>query len=166
MTFSLQVHLFSKEGGGERLSGFNPYKRFECVCDDMLCIVQAQGGMWYDAGGQHISFDDVPDWVWDECRAMDPVNRGMYRILLPEEREAGQTYPTFEQQEEFPSKRDIMEALCKLDPAKEKHWTKGGLPDLNALHKILGAYVSRQRVDSVAPTFVRPVVHEAAAEEE
>ena len=50
---------------------------------------------------------------------------------------------------------DIREALGKLDPGTDAHWTKGGLPDLNAMRELVGEYVSREACTNARPGFTR-----------
>lgn len=154
-----RVQVYGNVDGHERIISYNPYKMFEKRIGDKGSETQrfiAQGGKWYSIGGEEIPYEDVPEWVWIECRAMNGYDRGLYRILLPEERKAGQKVPTFEQQEEYPTKQDILKALLSLDPADDSHWTKDGLPSLEAVKQALKVAVSRRRIDSVSPAFVRP----------
>lgn len=156
-----QVHVFGKDKrtGQERLFGFNPYKRFERRAGEGRGETEsynAQGGKWWTNGGEQVSVDQIHDWVWKECRAMAPEDRAAYRILMPDEIAAGRKVPTFEEQEEFPTKADIMKALYELDPDNDAQWTNDGLPSLAAVRKALGVAVSRARLDQIAPTFVRP----------
>ena len=163
-----KVHIFERHGGSEVLTRTNLYKMFERAEDlgrsmdgrrlrgsNETYIVQ--GGTWFDRGGNTIALADIPAWVWDECKAMNPIDRGMYRILLPDEIAAGATMPTFEEEAEFPPSSSILRALVSLDSKDDKLWTTQGLPHLESLSKLLGARVSRRRLESVAPRFVRPV---------
>lgn len=156
-----QVHVFGKDPktGQERLFGFNPYKRFERRTDPGRGDTEsynAQGGRWWSNGGEEIDASQVPEWVWKECKCMAAEDRASYRILLPEEIAAGRRVPTFDEQEEYPSKKDVMKALYELDPADDAQWTNDGLPSLAAVRKALGVAVSRAKLDQIAPTFVRP----------
>ena len=161
-----KVHTFKLMDGAERLVGTNYYKRFEHadVERDLegrkLYVNQqafiAQGGHWYDGGGADTDESDLPDWLWEACRAMDKADRLMYRIILPEERAEGKSVPTIEEADEWPTRRMILEALMSLDPKKDEHWTKEGLPSLVEIRHILGTKVPRPRIDLVSPNFVRP----------
>ena len=163
-----KVHIFERHGGSEVLTRTNLYKQFE-KAEDLGRAMDGrrlrgnnetyvvQGGTWYDRGGNPIATANIPEWVWAECKAMNPIDRGMYRILLPEEIAAGATIPTFEEAAEFPPSSSILQALVSLDPKDDKLWTAQGLPNLEALSKLLGARVTRRRLESVAPRFVRPV---------
>lgn len=50
----------------------------------------------------------------------------------------------------------INDALSKLDPADDNHWTKGGKPDVDTVSKLVGATVSRKDIDAVDASFERP----------
>lgn len=54
----------------------------------------------------------------------------------------------------------LEDALKRLDPADDAHWTKGGLPDLNVLKELTGQVVKRQDVDDVAEGYTREVAAE------
>jgi len=55
---------------------------------------------------------------------------------------------------------DIVEALTRLDPANENHWTGEGLPRLHAVRTVAGdPEITRQDITDAAPKFLR----EAAA---
>lgn len=159
-----KVQVFRRvEGRGEVLVSTNYYKRFERrVANEQLESFNAQGGAWYDNGGEHIPVADIPDWVWAECRAMDPGFRAFYRIVLPEEAEAGKRIPTIELAADWPTQRDIVEALMQLDPKDDTAWTVDGRPNLLALKRVLGIYVNREKLEAAAPTFVRPVINAEA----
>lgn len=50
----------------------------------------------------------------------------------------------------------ILEALGKLDPLNEGHWTRAGLPDVSAVAQFTGlSGLKRADIDSVAPNFNR-----------
>ena len=155
-----KVHVFKVIAGTETLVSTNPYRRFERRVGekrtDPVSIFIVQGGVWYDLGGHELPVGTIPDWVWDECRAMTVYDRAMYRIVLPEEAEKGHTIPTFDEAEEFPSTQAIWSGLMTLDKDDPTHWTKEGLPDLAALSQRLGVRISRRRITAVAPRFVRP----------
>lgn len=53
---------------------------------------------------------------------------------------------------------DIELAVGFLVPGNEAHWTKSGLPDLNAVALVVGRRVSRAEVEAAAPGVRRPVV--------
>lgn len=46
------------------------------------------------------------------------------------------------------SQAQIVEAIAKLEPGNEKHWTKGNLPDANVLSDLLNARVSAAERDA------------------
>ena len=161
-----KVHTFKVIDGVERLAGTNLYKRFEHatieydgegkrIYTNTECYI-AQGGHWYDGGGADVATDALPGWLWEACKAMDPADRMMYRIILPEEVGAGKNVPTIEEAGEWPTRRMIMEALISLDPHNDDHWTREGLPSLVSLRDILKVKVARSKLDIVAPHFVRP----------
>lgn len=54
-------------------------------------------------------------------------------------------------------KPTLEEALKRLDPKDETHWTKGGKPNLTVLTELTGSVVKRADVDDVAPDFTRDV---------
>lgn len=49
----------------------------------------------------------------------------------------------------------IKEALGKLDPANEDHWTSDGLPRLDVMKDLVGEAVTRQNVTVAAEGFTR-----------
>lgn len=49
----------------------------------------------------------------------------------------------------------LLEALAKLDPTNEDHWTADGLPRIDPLSEMVGIAVQRQSVTAVAPEFTR-----------
>lgn len=156
-----RVHIYERKDGQETLVRTNLYKMFERRQDPKdkaspLEALFAQGGHWYDRGGNVIAPENVPEWVWAECRAMSAIDRGMYRILLPDEIKAGATIPKFEDAADFPPMATIMQALVALDPKDDANWTAQGLPELGAVSKLCGVRVTRARLSQVAPRFVRP----------
>ena len=50
----------------------------------------------------------------------------------------------------------IKEALQKLDPKNDEHWTQDGMPKLDVLSEIAGVKVTRKEATEAAPEFVRP----------
>lgn len=50
---------------------------------------------------------------------------------------------------------DLSAALKMLNPDEDAHWTKDGLPDLNALKEITGKKISRKDVEKEAEGFTR-----------
>ena len=50
----------------------------------------------------------------------------------------------------------IKAALGQLDPANDDHWTADGKPAMAALNALLPAEIKRERLEEVAPNFVRP----------
>lgn len=50
---------------------------------------------------------------------------------------------------------NIRDALARLDPATDDHWTTDGLPRLDVLRTFLGADASRADVTKAAPEFSR-----------
>lgn len=149
-----KVHVLGTAANGEEaVVGTNLYKAFQNKGDTFI----AQNGHWYTLGGEEVEEAGVPPWVWEECRAMASEHRGLYRITLPEEREAGKAIPTVEEAPEHPSREEIMRALLKLNPDDDRHWTTDGRPALSVLKDYAGGvYVTRDRVNQVAPNFVRP----------
>lgn len=53
---------------------------------------------------------------------------------------------------------NIRDALAKLDPANDEHWTKDGLPAMEAVNALLPAPITRERLSTVAPDFVRQAI--------
>lgn len=156
-----KVQVYEGKAGQEVLVGTNLYKMFSRKADpkDKTSPVETyitQGGKWYDLGGGEFAPEDVPDWVWKECAAMSPLDRGMYRILLLEEIKAGQKIPTFDETPDYPPATLIMQKLLELDPKNDTHWTDKGLPSVEVLSTMIGVRVSRQRITQAAPRFVRP----------
>lgn len=49
----------------------------------------------------------------------------------------------------------IIEALRKLDPNNDDHWTSDGLPKLDAVEGFLGESAARADISKVAPKFTR-----------
>lgn len=158
-----QVHVFSRRSdGGERLARTSYYKRFvKQGPDGVNASFNAQGGAWWTDGGEKIREEDIPEWVWKDVRDMDIGYRRMYRILTPEERKSGELMPTVETAAEWPTVSDIIVALGKLDPTDDLEWDKDGKPKLLALKRVLGTYVTREKLNSIAPDFVRPYVEPA-----
>lgn len=160
-----KVQVYKRVSGAEMLVGTNFYKRFERrVSDDHeteVCI--AQGGAWFSVGGEPIALSDVPEWVWAECRAMDEGFRRFYRIVLPEERKAGTIIPSADIAPAWPTDADVLTALTQLDPTNDADWTEDGRPNLLAVRRVLGIHVPRNRLNAIAPTFVRPTVDEDAS---
>lgn len=158
-----RVQVYEGSAGKEVLIGTNLYKLFERRLDQAnrsspVESYIAQGGQWYDRGGGIIKPSDIPEWVWNECKAMSPIDRGMYRILLPEELAQGDKVPSFEESPDYPPPSTLLQTLLKLDPANDKHWTDKGLPSVEVVSTLLGVRLSRQRIQQVAPRFVRPRV--------
>lgn len=155
-----KVHTFTMVNGTELLTGVNCYRRFERRSGPErtapIEVFIVQGGEWYDQGGHPLKSDQIPDWVWEDCRAMEPFDRGTYRIVLPEEAAKGYTVPSFGSQEEWPTTQVIWQTLMTLDKSDDTHWTKEGLPNLDELAKRLGSRITRRRLEAVAPRFVRP----------
>lgn len=50
----------------------------------------------------------------------------------------------------------IKVAVSSLDKAVDAHWTKAGLPDVNAVKEIVGFDVSRKEIEAVAGGVIRP----------
>ncbi len=157
-----RVQVYEGQSGKEVLVGTNLYKMFsrrEGTKDTGFVTMTyiAQGGKWYDLGGGEYKVDEIPDWVWAECKAMSPIDRGMYRILLLEEVKAGQSVPSFEETPDFPPATLVMKTLLALDPANDTHWTDKGLPSVDVVSTMIGVRVSRSRITGAAPRFVRPI---------
>jgi hypothetical protein len=152
--------------GNEVLQSTNYYKRFQRARDGLVESFNAQNGFWWSDGGERIDEAQIPDWVWSEVRSMKREHRHIYRIALPEERNAGTAPPSVKEAEEYPSRTQIMEGLLKLDPNDNSHWTRDGKPSLEALMRFVGVYVSREKVTTTAPQFVRPGRTNAKSEAE
>jgi hypothetical protein len=61
-------------------------------------------------------------------------------------------------------KTAVREALLKLDPANEEHWTDAGLPSVNAVRDIAGfPDVSRADIKALAPNLTREEAAKVAA---
>jgi len=56
---------------------------------------------------------------------------------------------------------NLNEALAKLDPANDEHWTAEGLPRTDALAKLLGRTISRKEISEAAPELSRSSTVEA-----
>lgn len=58
----------------------------------------------------------------------------------------------------------IKEALLKLDPNNDDHWTREGVPRLDVMKELLGADVSRADITQASSSFTRktPTLEEAA----
>lgn len=50
----------------------------------------------------------------------------------------------------------IKDTVMGLDKAIDAHWTKTGLPNVDAINSLLGFNVTRKEVDAVVPNFIRP----------
>jgi len=53
------------------------------------------------------------------------------------------------------TKEEIREALTKLDPANDDHWTGEGYPAIDAVNKLVPGTVKRAEITEAAPTFTR-----------
>lgn len=60
----------------------------------------------------------------------------------------------------------IKEALLKLDPENDEHWTQDGLPKLDALSEIFGEKVTRKEATEADPDFIRPTNEEEDEEDD
>jgi hypothetical protein len=47
-------------------------------------------------------------------------------------------------------------AIDGLDPTNDDHWTRAGLPSVEAVETALGASVNRAQIEATAPGFTRP----------
>jgi hypothetical protein len=56
----------------------------------------------------------------------------------------------------------IAEALKKLDPANDDHWTSNNLPALDEIGELLGQDVTRAQVNEVAQGYTRAAARAAA----
>ncbi len=52
-------------------------------------------------------------------------------------------------------KDKITEALAKLDPMTDEHWTKSGLPDVDAVSNLVGEKVTRTAIAEASQGFTR-----------
>ena len=48
--------------------------------------VICQAGVFYSDGGDKIKVEDVPEWFWEEARAMSKEGRANVGLVLPEEK--------------------------------------------------------------------------------
>ncbi len=53
---------------------------------------------------------------------------------------------------------NLLEALDKLDPGLEDHWTQAGLPKLEVLQNFIGEVVTREDIEEASPGFKRDSV--------
>lgn len=60
----------------------------------------------------------------------------------------------------------LEDALKRLNPEDDAHWTKGGQPDVNVLCEILGRKITRKEVDAAFPDFNRDSAADEADDEE
>ena len=159
-----KVHEMERDAGGrDVLVRSNPYARF---VDSTHGQINVQAGRFYSSGlGQPvIPFKDVPDWAWKALRAMSP--EGRLSIGMPEDVEGIAELPEPEPEAE-PSKdaqslgdvgepgKTLVDYIYELDHSIAAHWTKKGLPDLNALTELTGKRVSRGEAESAAPDYRR-----------
>ncbi len=77
-----KVHEYKRIPGTDQaqLVGFDPYIRLNRDPGPPYFI---QGGVVFTEGGKPA--ENVPDWLWDEVRAMTPQARASVKIKLPEE---------------------------------------------------------------------------------
>lgn len=59
-------------------------------------------------------------------------------------------------QDDAPSAEDIKAAIALLDNSNDDHWTKAGLPEVEAVKEALGADVTRKQIEEAAPEAKRP----------
>jgi len=166
------VHQIDGDGN---LVGFDPYRMFEAALgkdgrplteeDVALCREKhrpvyttkyfTQGGHWYGNDLKPIDVDAVPDWVWIDCKAMSPLDRAAYRIVLPEDAAQGFSIPKSDEAEDYPSHGAIWAALMSLENDHPENWDADDRPRLDTLSGRLGCRVTRKRLAAVAPSFRR-----------
>jgi len=146
--------------GRDSLVKSNPYARFVSPNGAMA----VQGGRFYSDGSNQpvIPFKDVPDWVWKAVKAMTPAGRA--NVGLPKDMNEIKELPPIEeavedsaQQSGEPSEpeKSLVDYVYELDHSVDAHWTKTGLPDLNAVKELVGKYVSRGEVEATCPGYRR-----------
>jgi len=59
-------------------------------------------------------------------------------------------------------KLTLVQAVRKLDPANDEHWTTSGQPAMKAVEALFGKNVTRAAVEEVAPGYDREAATEAA----
>ncbi len=160
-----KVHVLQRDATGrDILQKSNPYARFVSSDGGAMSV---QGGRFYSDGEKQpvIPFKDVPGWVWKAVRAMTPEGRANVGLVLPEERDPNYVEPPENEPEEDsaqpsgePSEapKTLVDYVYELQGAVDAHWTKAGLPDLNALKEALGRYVTRGEVEAACPDYRRP----------
>lgn len=67
---------------------------------------------------------------------------------------------TGEEGENIHTPVSLEDALKRLNPDDDAHWTKAGLPDLNVLKEIMHQPIKRADVEAAAPDFNRDVARE------
>lgn len=161
-----QVHKMERNASGrDVLVKASPYARFVQSPNGAIAV---QGGRFYsDGGGQPvIPYSDVPDWAWKAVKAMTPDGR--IKVGLPanfEELkepvladEVSKPAPKLGKESETVPvvvAKTIVDFVYELDHSIDAHWTKSGMPDLNALKELAGYYTSRDEVEAACPDYRR-----------
>ena len=83
---------------------------------------------------------------FEKLPQLEPIKK----TTKPEEK-ASDTGLTDEQKAE-----EIKAAVSSLDKSVDAHWTKGGLPNTDAVSEIAGFDVSRKDIEAVASGVIRP----------
>jgi hypothetical protein len=156
-----KVHEYAREADSGRmvLVKSDPYVRF--VARESFPVI-CQAGKWYTDGGDRLAADDVPRAVWAQARNMSKESRKKCGLILPEETEVVIPPPPSEgapsvagQNSTAPTDEDILVILHSLDPENDHHWTEKGLPSLEEVHRQIGRYVRRDKLNAIAPDLTR-----------
>jgi len=158
------VHVMERREGRDFLVKSLPYTRF---VDSGYGAVSCQGGRFYSDGGNQpaIPREEVADWVWRAARAMTVEGRENVGLILPEEQIQDEESVEEEDDssesaqslgDEGEAEKSLVDFVYELRSDMDAHWTKTGLPDLNALREFVGSRVSREEVESACPGYRRP----------
>ena len=152
----VHVHQRDQETNRMILVGTNPYIRFIREGESPVIV---QGGVFYTDGGNRILHVEVPDWVWKEVGKLSP--EGIEKVKLknipvPESKPSKNVEAETGKEDIIrvtpPTLADVIMGLNHNEPS---HWTKTGLPDLNAIKERMSKYHSRQTVEDAIPGFRR-----------
>tara|TARA_Y100000310_G_scaffold258188_1_gene266509 strand:+ start:2165 stop:2665 length:501 start_codon:yes stop_codon:yes gene_type:complete len=157
-----RVHVMERDATGrDILVKSSPYTRFVSSEGGAMAV---QGGRFYsDGDGQPvIPFNEVPSWVWKAVRGMTP--EGRENVGLPANMDELEELPAPAPVEDTGQKSTVKEEPSKtlvdyvyeLDASVDAHWTKTGLPDLNAIKELVGRYVTRGEVEAACPGYRQP----------
>jgi hypothetical protein len=166
MPLQLQgVHKYKREEGTNRmvLVEKHPYVRLVKKGEPPVIV---QDGHFYADGGPEYTKESLPSWVIPELR--NRTDEGLRNIgLRPEDyrkvkKPGKKEAPKIEEAPVQPLNeppdldQQVIDALNKFNSAEDAHWTKSGLPDLNALKEALGRRVTRGKVNELMPDLTRP----------